>query len=81
MNEEMLMALISGDTVQLEKTAMERLTKDRLASGSLGQDVEDMLSESGIYWDTLNKEYFNIEVFQHETFERLAAEYVSQDYA
>ena len=81
MNEEMLMALISGDTMQLEKTAMERLTKDRLASGSLGQDVEDMLSESGIYWDTLNKEYFSIENFRQEIFDLLASEYVSNDYA
>ena len=71
MNEEMLRALISGDVLQLEKTALESLT----------QDVDDMLSEAGIYWDTLNKEYFSIDVFQRETFDRLAAEYVSQDYA
>jgi hypothetical protein len=67
--------------LSLEKAALEKLTEDRIASGSLGPEVDDILSEAGIYWDTLNKEYFNIEAFQHETFERLAADYVSQDYA
>ena len=65
--------------LSLEKAALQRLTEDRLASGSLGPEVDDMLSEAGIYWDTLNKEYFNIEAFQRETFERLAEEYVSSN--
>ena len=65
--------------LSLEKAALEKLTEDRIASGSLGEEVEDMLSEAGIYWDTLNQEYFNIEAFQRETFERLAQEYVSHD--
>ena len=63
----------------LEKAALERLTEDRIASGSLGPEVDNMLEEAGIYWDTLNQEYFNIEAFQRETFERLAQEYVSQN--
>ena len=67
--------------LSLEKAALERLTEDRIASGSLGPEVEDMLSEAGIYWDTLNSEYFSIDNFQRETFERLAKEYASQDYA
>ena len=67
--------------LSLEKAALERLTEDRIASGSLGPEVEEILSSAGVYWDTLNEEYFSIEVFQRETFERLAAEYGSQDYA
>ncbi len=67
--------------LSLEKAALERLTEDRLASGSLGPEVEDMLSEAGVYWDTVNQEYFNIDAFQRETFERLAKEYASQDYS
>jgi hypothetical protein len=67
--------------LNLEKAALEKLTEDRIASGSLGPEVDDILSEAGIYWDTLNEEYFSIEAFQHETFERLAKEYASQDYA
>jgi hypothetical protein len=67
--------------ISLEKAALEKLTEDRIASGSLGPEVDDILSQAGIYWDTLNKEYFSIEAFQRETFERLAAEYGSQDYA
>ena len=65
--------------LSLDKAALERLTQDRLASGSLGQEVEDMLSEVGVYRDTLNQEYFNIDAFQRETYQRLAAEYVSQN--
>jgi len=67
--------------ISLEKAALAKLTEDRIASGSLGPEVDDILSEAGIYWDSLNKEYFSIEAFQRETFERLAKEYVSQDYA
>ena len=67
--------------LSLEKAALERLTQDRLASGSLGQEVDDMLSAAGIYWDSLNQEYFSIDAFQRETFDRLAAEYVSKDYS
>ena len=67
--------------LSLEKAALERLTEDRIASGSLGEEVEEVLSAAGIYWDTLNQEYFSIDNFQRETFERLAAEYVSKDYS
>ena len=65
--------------LSLEKAALERLTEDRIASGSLGEEVDEMLSEAGIYWDTLNDEYFSIENFQRETFERLAEEYASHN--
>ena len=67
--------------LSLEKAALARLTEDRIASGSLGPELEDMLSEAGVYWDTLNQEYFSIDAFQRENFERLAKEYASQDYA
>ena len=67
--------------LSLEKAALEQLTKDRIASGSLGDELEEILSAAGVYWDMLNHEYFSIENFQRETFERLAAEYASQDYA
>jgi len=67
--------------LSLEKAALQRLTEDRIASGSLGEELEKVLSEAGIYWDTLNEEYFSIDAFQRETFERLAAEYASQDHS
>ena len=41
--------------LSLEKAALERLTQDRLASGSLGPEVEELLFEAGVYWDTLNQ--------------------------
>ena len=67
--------------LSLEKAALERLTEDRIASGSLGPEVEEVLSSAGIYWDEVSQEYFNIDMFQRETLERLAGEYASQDYS
>jgi len=73
-DERMIEGILS-----LEKAALERLTEDRIASGSLGEEVDEMLSEAGIYWDTLNNEYFSVDAFQRETFERLAEEYASHN--
>ena len=67
-----------GGIMNLEAKALERLTEDRRLSGSLGEDVEEMLNSAGIYWDSLNDEYFNIDHFQALTYKRLAAEYASQ---
>ena len=67
-----------GSFMNLEQKALERLTEDRRLSGSLGDEVEEMLNSAGIYWDSLNQEYFNIDTFQAETFNRLAAEYAAQ---
>ena len=65
----------------LEKAALERLTEQRRISGSIPAEVEDTLQLLGVRWDEIEQEYFSIDKFQRETFERLAAEYVSQDYA
>ena len=67
-----------GSIMNLEQKALERLTEDRRLSGSLGEEVEEMLNSAGIYWDSLNEEYFNIDAFQAETYKRLAAEYAAQ---
>jgi hypothetical protein len=67
-----------GSFINLEQKALERLTEDRRLSGSLGDEVEEMLNSAGIYWDSLNEEYFNIDAFQAETYKRLAAEYATQ---
>ena len=67
--------------LSLEKAALERLTEDRIASGSLGADVEEILFSAGVYWDEIGQEYFSIDVFQKETFERLTQEYLSENYA
>jgi len=64
--------------MNLEQKALERLTEDRHQSGSLGEDVEEMLNAVGVYWDMIEEEYFNIDTFQAETYKRLAAEYASQ---
>ena len=62
----------------LQGKALERLTEDRRQSGSLGEDVEEMLNAVGVFWDMIEEEYFNIEAFQIEIYKRLAAEYASQ---
>ena len=67
--------------ISLEKAALEKLTEDRIASGSLGPEIDDMLSEAGVYWDDIGHEYFSIEAFRQEIFDLLASEYVSNDYA
>tara|TARA_Y100000296_G_scaffold63572_1_gene74048 strand:- start:309 stop:527 length:219 start_codon:yes stop_codon:yes gene_type:complete len=67
--------------LSLEKAALERLTESRIASGSLGEEVEEFLSSAGVYWDEIGQEYFSIDNFQKETFERLAQEYINEDYA
>jgi len=67
-----------SNIMNLEQKALERLTEDRRLSGSLGEEVEEMLNSAGIYWDSLNEEYFNIDSFQAETYKRLAAEYATQ---
>ena len=61
----------------LEKAVLQRLTEDRLLSGSLGQEMDDMLAESGIFWDEVGQEYFNLDAYQIETLTRLAQEYAS----
>jgi len=61
----------------LEKAALQRLTEDRLLSGSLGQEMDDMLAEAGIFWDEVGQEYFNLDAYQIETLTRLAQEYAS----
>ena len=62
----------------LQGKALERLTEDRRLSGSLGEDVEEMLNAVGVYWDMIEEEYFNIDAFQAQTYKRLVAEYASQ---
>jgi hypothetical protein len=65
----------------LEKAALEQLTESRIASGSLGEEMEEFLSSAGVYWDEIGHEYFSIENFQHETLERLAKEYTRENYS
>jgi len=67
--------------LNLEKAALERLTESRIASGSLGCEMEEMLSLAGVYWDEVDSEYFSIDTFQKETFARLAMEYAHENYA
>ncbi len=73
--------MINNQMITLEKAALQRLTEDRLLSGSLGQEVEEMLAASGIFWDEVQQAYFSMETFQLETMNRLADEYTSQENA
>jgi hypothetical protein len=65
----------------LENAALEKLTNERRASGSIPQEVNETLYALGVHWDEIEQEYFSIDAFQKETFERLVNQYVSKDYA
>jgi len=69
--------MTSEQMMSLEKAALQRLTEDRIQSGSLGPEVEELLASSGIYWDEIGNEYFSVDAFQIETMNRLAEEYAS----
>ena len=65
----------------LENDALERLTSERRDNGELPPEVDATLSEIGIFWDEIEKEYFNIDLFQEETYERLLMKYCSSEYS
>jgi len=71
--------MILDNFTDLQGKALERLTEDRRQSGSLGEEVEEMLNAAGVFWDMIEEEYFNIDTFQIEIYKRLAAEYASQN--
>ena len=73
--------MMTEQMISLEKAALQRLTEDRIQSGSLGPEVEALLTEAGIYWDEIGNEYFSIDAFQIETMNRLAEEYASPENA
>ena len=65
----------------LEKSALERLTNERRVSGSIPQELDETLSNLGVHWDEVDQEYFSIDQYQKEVYERLAEEYTGEDYA
>ena len=65
----------------LENAALERLTQERRENGELSPEVAAGLSAIGIFWDDIEEEYFNIDLFQEETYERLLIEYGSSEYS
>ena len=64
----------------LENAALERLTNERREGGELSPEVDATLSAIGVFWDEIEQEYFNIDLFQEETYERLLVEYGSSEY-
>ena len=48
----------------LQGKALERLTEDRRQSGSLGEDVEEMLNAVGVYWDMIEEEFGIFDEYQ-----------------
>ncbi len=65
----------------LENAALERLTNERRESGEISPEVDATLSAIGVFWDEIEQEYFNLELFQEETYERLLTEYGSREYS
>ena len=64
----------------LENAALERLTNERREGGELPPEIDATLSAIGVFWDEIEQEYFNIDLFQEETYERLLVEYGSSEY-
>jgi hypothetical protein len=62
----------------LEKGALEKLTDERRASGSIPQEVDNTLCALGVHWDEIDQEYFSIDEYQAEVFQRLIAEYTGE---
>jgi len=67
--------------LSLEKDALERLTNERRVSGSIPQEVDDTLFALGVHWDEVEQEYFSLDQYQAEVFQRLAEEYTSENYS
>jgi len=65
----------------LEKSALEKLTNERRVSGSIPQELDDTLSMLGVHWDELEQEYFNMDQYQTEVYQRLAEEYTHENYS
>lgn len=65
----------------LENAALERLTNERRENGELSPEVDATLSAIGVFWDEIEEEYFNIDLFQKETYERMLMEYSSSEYS
>ena len=59
----------------LENAALERLTNERREHGELSPEVDATLSAIGVFWDEIEQEYFNIDLFQQETYQKLLVEY------
>ena len=45
--------------LDIQKAALDRLTQERRVSGSLGVEMEEMLSMAGVRWDDVEGEYFS----------------------
>jgi len=67
--------------LSLEKDALEKLTNERRVSGSVPQELSDTLFAIGVHWDEIEQEYFSIDQYQAEVFQRLAEEYTRENYA
>ena len=67
--------------LNLEKEALERLTNERRASGSIPQEVDNTLSMLGVHWDEVDQEYFSMDKYQAEIYEILLAEYTRENYS
>jgi len=65
----------------LEKAALEKLTNERRVSGSVPQELDDTLTALGVYWDEVDSEYFSIDQYQAEVYQRLADEYTRENYS
>ena len=67
--------------LSLEKATLERLTNERRVSGSIPQEVNDTLLMLGVHWDEIDQEYFSMDKYQAEVYQRLLVEYTCENYS
>ena len=65
--------------LSLEKAALERLTQERRVSGSLGLEMEEMLSMAGVLWDDVEGEYFSEDRYLTEINYTIVSELISSE--
>ena len=65
--------------LELEKAALERLTQERRVSGSLGLEMDEMLSMAGVLWDDVEGEYFSEDRYLTEINYTIVSELISRE--
>jgi len=67
--------------MNIESAALDRLTNERREHGELPPEVDATLSALGVFWDEIEQEYFNIDAYQVEIYQKLLAEYGTSEYS
>jgi hypothetical protein len=65
--------------LDIQKAALDRLTQERRVSGSLGVEMEEMLSMAGVRWDDVEGEYFSEDRYLTEINYNIVSKLISRE--